>query len=143
MINTLPSGPISSTACPLPRLEGTESAGATDRIWKFLEFKNKSLQIKSHYSDLYLEALEFPFSPSRRETGFRKAAPSRENQRGSSLQNNCQGGGMLQTAVNPPTNFSLLLETTTQPHIKASRQLPRERINSLTETSNVNAGYVL
>jgi hypothetical protein len=81
--NRMGKGTINTSLCPstpthraAPLSGRTKSAGAVDCIWKFLEFNTKSLQIQSHYSDLYLEALQFPLSPSQRETEFRKAAPS-------------------------------------------------------------------
>lgn len=65
---------LSASCTRAAPLEGAKCAGAVDGIWKFLVFNDKSLQIQSHYSDLYLEALQFPLSPSLGETEFREAA---------------------------------------------------------------------
>lgn len=141
-INTLPSGPIPKRADPLP-------------VWKdqtllvlwIASGNSSSLRTNPFRSNLITQILiwkhlSFPSRLLWEKLGSGKLPPAGKI---NGLLPPEQSGGRRNASNSRKSSHWLLppLETTTQTHIKASCQLPRERINSLTETSNVNAGYVV
>lgn len=125
--------PLPQAGSPWAHLEGAGSAGANGSCLEILGVPRQSLQIKSHGSDPYLEAR--PFLSSDRNRVLVSCPQRGKCITGSSLQNSRQVEEFFnQLRIIPcPPQHRPPLETALYPHIKASHQLPRERINTLTE----------
>lgn len=141
----LPSAPSPCRAHPFfACLEGTQSAGTLDGGWKFFRVyhqipSDQISSLRSLFGSTSVSLLSFS-----ERNRVQEICPRLGNCTSrSSLQNNCWGGGILQTAVNPPTNNSLLQKLQQSATSKPPFSCQEEESIVEQKGSNVVAGCVV